>query len=187
VGGRIQSAAGRDLPRKIGNRDLSCSLSTRETGLSISLGALARLAQANEAQPIPENRAVAPFLEVRAGRFTARERKKRSFLRSEGRPPSKLSRPVPKTRATPHWGSSNRARSGSTSPPSLSPRCFGPDGEEICGFDFRALRGADSAYENILFFASACRSGRARRASRSRRCHGTGSGRKFVLKRDLMR
>ena len=32
---------------------------------------------------------------------------------------------------------------------------------------------ADSAYENILFFASACRSGRTRRASRRRRCHGS--------------
>ena len=38
---------------------------------------------------------------------------------------------------------------------------------------FPGAARADSAYENILFFASAFRSGHARRASRSRRCHGT--------------
>jgi hypothetical protein len=47
---------------------------------------------------------------------------------------------------------------------------FGPDGEEICDFDSRALHGADSAYENILFFASTGRSRRTQIPSRSRRC-----------------
>ena len=50
---------------------------------------------------------------------------------------------------------------------------FGPDGEEMCDFDFRALHGRIAPMKNMLSFASAFRSGRPRRASRSRRSHGT--------------
>jgi hypothetical protein len=110
----------------------------------------------NGTQPILENHAVGPFLEVRAGEIygpTSDRRNYQARLRGRG------------------------------------DRAF----VESCRFDERAAvvvatvfgrRGnlrlrfpgsvrADSAYENILFFASVFRSRRARSASRSRRCHGT--------------
>ena len=72
------------------------------------------------------------------------ERKKRSFLRSGGRPPSKLSRLVPKTRGRPLISVGRIV-------PALVRRfdertvvaatALGPDGEEICDFDSRALHG----------------------------------------------
>jgi hypothetical protein len=65
------------------------------------LNALASSRRQTRPSPSRKSRRGAHFWKPALGDLRLDERKKRSFLSSEGRPPSKLSSPVPKTRGSP--------------------------------------------------------------------------------------
>ena len=124
--------------------------------------------------PSLENHAVGSFLEARAGRFTARRAKETLVFKVRGEAAVEIIKA----------GSEDEGIDPSLAFVESCPRrfderavvvttLFGPDGEEMCDFDFRALHGRIAPMKNMLSFASAFRSGRPRRASRSCRSHGT--------------
>jgi hypothetical protein len=85
-----------------------------------------QLAQANETQPIAENHAVGPFLEVRAGRFTARRAKETLAFKVRGESAVEIIKAGSEDEGVaPSLGFVSRARSCSMSASSSLPRGSG--------------------------------------------------------------
>ena len=127
-----------------------------------------------------------PFLEASAGRFTARRAKETLAYKVRGEATVEIIKA----------GSEDEAVDPSLAfvescPVRFDERAvvatvFGPGRRGNLRLRFPGSARADSAFENILFFASAFRSGRAQSFAQLP-VPRDASGRKFVLKCDLMR
>jgi len=141
-----------------------------------------------QTRPTPslENHAVGSFLEARAGRFTARRAKETLVFKVRGEAAVEIIKA----------GSEDEAVDPSLAfvescPVRFDERAvvatvFGPGRRGNLRLRFPGSARADSAFENILFFASAFRSGRAQSFAQPS-VPPDARGRKFVLKCDLIR